>query len=126
MSRAYRDVYAYVCLEDQGRSQGVLRVLGHPLNPCPATPGYIQIQADFKPTNMPLKMGNIVCGGRSIGQITQFRRCLFSKNINISCHLKLEIALAIPASNDEKYNLINSAGQGLISRVVIFHLNIFL
>ena len=29
-------------------------------------------------------------------------------------HLKLEIALAIPASNDEKYNRNNSAGQGLI------------
>ena len=28
-------------------------------------------------------------------------------------HLKLEIALAIPASNDEKYNSNNSAGQGL-------------
>ena len=31
-----------------------------------------------------------------------------------SCHLKLEIALAIPASNDEKYNWNNSAVQGLI------------
>ena len=29
-------------------------------------------------------------------------------------HLKLEIALAIPASNDEKYNWNNSAEQGLI------------
>ena len=28
--------------------------------------------------------------------------------------MKLEIALAIPASNDEKYNSNNSAGQGLI------------
>ena len=35
------------------------------------------------------------------------------KYINIFCHLKLEIALAIPASNDEKYNKTNSAGQGL-------------
>ena len=35
------------------------------------------------------------------------------KNINIFRHLKLEIALAIPASNDEKYNITNSAGQGL-------------
>ena len=31
----------------------------------------------------------------------------------IFCHLKLKIALAIPASNDEKYNSNNSAGQGL-------------
>ena len=28
-------------------------------------------------------------------------------------NLKLEIAFAIPASNDEKYNWNNSAGQGL-------------
>ena len=51
---------------------------------------------------MSLKMDNIVCGRCSVSQITQFRRCLFSKNINIFCHLKLEIALAIPASNEEK------------------------
>ena len=30
--------------------------------------------------------------------------CNFFINGNIFCHLKLEIALAIPASNDEKYN----------------------
>ena len=35
------------------------------------------------------------------------------KNFYIFRHLKLEIALAIPASNDEKYNWNNSAGQGL-------------
>ena len=35
------------------------------------------------------------------------------ENIYIFRHLKLEIALAIPASNDEKYNWNNSAGQGL-------------
>ena len=29
--------------------------------------------------------------------------CIFKK-IKYFCHLKLEIALAIPASNDEKYN----------------------
>ena len=37
-------------------------------------------------------------------KITQFRRCIFSKNIYIFRHLKLEIALAITVSNDEKYN----------------------
>ena len=37
---------------------------------------------------------------------------IFEKYLNFS-HLKLEIALAIPASNDEKYNWNNSAGQGL-------------
>ena len=57
-------------------------------------------------------MDNIVCGRCSVSQIIQFRRCIFSKNIYIFRHLKLEIALAIPASNDEKYNWNNSAGQG--------------
>ena len=65
------------------------------VNPCPATPGYIWFQADFKPNNMPLKMDNMACGRRSISQIIQFKRCLFSKNINIFSHLKLDIALAI-------------------------------
>ena len=49
-------------------------------------------------------MNNTVCGRCSVSQITQFRRWIFSKNIYIFRHLKLEIALAIPASNDEKYN----------------------
>ena len=80
-----------------------ISMLNQSINPCPATPGYL-FQEDFKPTIMSLKMDHIVCGRRSISQITQFRRCLFSKNINIFCHLKLEIALAIPASNDKKYN----------------------
>ena len=30
------------------------------------------------------------------------KRCLFFINLNIFRHLKLEFALAIPASNDEK------------------------
>ena len=34
------------------------------------------------------------------------------KNSHIFRHLKLETALEIPASNDEKYNWSNSAGQG--------------
>ena len=59
-------------------------------------------------------MDNTVCGWCSVSQITHFRRCIFSKNIYIYHHLKLEIALAIPASNDEKYNWNNSAGQGLM------------
>ena len=37
-----------------------------------------------------------------------------SKNKNIFRHFKLEIALAIPASNDKTYNSNNSAGQGLL------------
>ena len=50
-------------------------------------------------------MDNTVCGRCSVSKITQFRRCIFSKNIYIFRHLKLEIALAIPASNDEKIQL---------------------
>ena len=66
-------------------------------------------------------MDNIVVGRCSVSLITQLRRCIFSKNKKISRHLKLEIALAIPASNDEKYNSNNSAGQGLIgSNMVIY------
>ena len=37
---------------------------------------------------------------------------IFHINSNIFRHLKLEIALAIPASNDEKYNRNNSAAEG--------------
>ena len=72
-------------------------------------------------------MDNTVCGRCSVSKITQFRRCIFSKNIYIFRHLKLEIALAIPASNDEKYNWNNSAGQGLnpVAIVVTFYRNSF-
>ena len=58
-------------------------------------------------------MDNKVGGRCSVSLITQLGRCIFKKNKNIFRHLKLEIALAIPASNDEKYNSNNSAGQGL-------------
>ena len=44
-------------------------------------------------------MDNMVCARYLISQIIQFKRYLFSKSINIFRHLKLEIALAIPASN---------------------------
>ena len=64
-------------------------------------------------------MDNIVCGRRSISQITQFGRCLISNKTNIFRHLKLEIALVIPASNDEKYNITNSAWQGLTATSVL-------
>ena len=46
----------------------------------------------------------------------------FFINSNIFRHLKLEIALAIPASNDEKYNWNNSAGQGLKAPSALFGL----
>ena len=72
-------------------------------------------------------MDNIVGGKCSVSLITQLRRCIFSKNKNIFRHLKLEIAIAIPASNDEKYNSNNSARQGLtlcllITTTVVFSL----
>ena len=63
-------------------------------------------------------MDNLVCGGCSVKEIIQVRRCILSKDINIFCHLKLEIALAISASTDEKYNSNNSAGQGLIMNLI--------
>ena len=47
-------------------------------------------------TNMSLKIDNIDCLRRSVSQIIQFQ-----KNINISRHFELEIALAIPASKNE-------------------------
>ena len=62
-------------------------------------------------------MNNTVCGRCSVSKITQFRRCIFSKNIYIFRHLKLEIVLAIPALNDEKYNLNNSAAGAVYLRL---------
>ena len=58
-------------------------------------------------------MDIIVCGRGLVIEITQFRRCMFKKNWNIFRNFELEIALAIPASNDVKYNWNNLAGQGL-------------
>ena len=46
----------------------------------------------------------IVCDGCSVNQNVYFHTCLFFINSLIFRHLKLEIALAIPATNDEKYN----------------------
>ena len=65
---------------------------------------YIRSQANFTPNNISLKwILQFVVGACSVRQVTQFRRCIFSEHINSFRHLKLEIALAIPASNDEKY-----------------------
>ena len=47
-------------------------------------------------------MDNIVCGRCSVGQIIKFKDVYFQKNRHVFRHLKLDIALAIPASNDEK------------------------
>ena len=58
------------------------------------------------------EIGQIVDGrcldGRCLGN--NFLR-LFFWNVKIFRHLKLEIALAIPASNDEKWTASNSLGR---------------
>ena len=48
-----------------------------------------------------------------INPIFQYWRCLFFINMNIFRQLKLEIALAIPASSEIKILTNNSAGRGL-------------
>ena len=47
-----------------------------------------------------------------LSESNKFNNSVFFINSNSFRHLKLEIALAIPASNDEKYKWNNSAGQG--------------
>ena len=44
----------------------------------------------------------------------------FQKNIHIFRHLKLEIALAIPASNDEKYNQFSKSRVNIDYLPIIF------
>ena len=68
----------------------------------------------FHITNNITEFDKIVFGGCLVYPIIQYWTCLFFKNSNIFRHLELEIALAIPAPNDEKYNCSNSAGQGLM------------
>ena len=53
---------------------------------------------------MTLKIHKIACDRCSVNQNIDFHKCSLSINSHIFRHLKLEIALAIPASNDEKYN----------------------
>ena len=62
------------------------------------------------------KFDQIGFGRCSVNPIIQYWKCLFF--INIFRHLKLEIALAIPASNDEKYKR-NSAAEGLTLEIII-------
>ena len=45
-------------------------------------------------------MDNLVCGGCSVSQIIQFKKCILKNKTNIFRHLKQEIALAIPVSNE--------------------------
>ena len=78
------------------------------INPCPATPLYIW----FKHISNQIicyRYGCYFCGRLPFSQIMQFRKFLR----NIFHHLKLKIALAIPALNNEKYDRNNSTGQGV-------------
>ena len=67
--------------------------------PCPATCPY---KYGFKQFNMSLKIDTTASGRCSVSLI--FELTTFSRNIKSLCHLKMEIPLQIPASNDEKYN----------------------
>ena len=68
----------------------------------------------FQPKWNATKIDKIFSGRRSANQIFQFGRCLFFINRNVFRHLKLEIALAIPAINEWKIIWNNySAGQAL-------------
>ena len=65
------------------------------------------------------EMDNTVCGRCSVSQIIQFGRRIFSKNKNTFCRLGLEIALAIPALNDEKYKIETiQPDKGLIIKML--------
>ena len=86
----------------------VLRV-----NPCPAGPGYIRFEESFNRKKTPLKLIKYSVVDAQLIKYFNLGDVYFFMNRNIFRHLKLEIALAIPASNDEKYNWNNSAGRGL-------------
>ena len=86
-------------------------------SPCPATPVYIYtLSSRFQTKYYVTERDNKVCGRFSVSQKMQFRRCIFSTNIIIFRHLKLEIALAIPASNKWKTGTTNPAAQGLTQK----------
>ena len=60
---------------------------------CPAGPV-------FKKVSTQIEIEKIFSGRCSANDLFQFGRCLFFINRNIFRHLKLEIALAIPALNE--------------------------
>ena len=67
-------------------------------NPCPAGPGYIRLS--FNPNKMPLKLIKYSVVDAQLINYFNLRDVYFSYIENIFCHLKLEIALAIPALNE--------------------------
>ena len=60
-------------------------------------------------------MNNTDCGRCSVSQITQFRRCIFSKNSNIFRHLKLGNCVSSSSFKCRKKNRYNSMGQFLFN-----------
>ena len=73
-------------------------------------------------------MNNMVCGRCSVSRIIQFKKCPFFKNIHIFRHLKLEIALAIPALNDEiQYNQLSrtrvNTTDGMQNDWITYHIS---
>ena len=66
----------------------------------------MQFQAYFKSFEL-----NLIKQFLIANQIIQNWRCLFFINIDIFCRLKLEIALAIPASNERKKEANNSVAH---------------
>ena len=63
---------------------------------------YIRFQACFRLIRNITKFAKKVFGKCLGNPILQYWRSLLFIKLNISSHLKLEIVLAIPASNDEK------------------------
>ena len=76
------------------------------VNPYPAVTVYTRVEVSNK---MPLKLLKIAFDRCSVNQIIELRRCLFFILRYIFRHLQPEIALAIPASNDEKYETIQQS-----------------
>ena len=63
---------------------------------------YIRLQACFRLIEISLNLLKKFFGKCSGDPILLYWRSLLFIKANIFCHLKLEIVLAIPASNDEK------------------------
>ena len=74
------------------------------LNPCAAGPGYIRFQESLNRNKTPLKLIKYSVVDAQLIKYFNLGDVYIFMNRNIFRHLKLEIALAIPASNDEKYN----------------------
>ena len=82
------------------------------INPCAAGAVYIRFRVSFRKNKMTLKsIKQFVIDARLIKMLIFTQSCLFFINSHIFHHLKLEIALAIPALNDEKYNKLKQSNR---------------